>query len=120
MLYSNTLTGIKRIDPTLLEFCTVHQIPFRRKLMDVFIPSVWPYFRAAFFVAIGFCWKSTIAAEVLSAPKFSMGYELYLTKLYLNTSELFAWTVIIVSFTMLIEKLLKRLISKQGQLLNEH
>jgi NitT/TauT family transport system permease protein len=113
MLYSNTLTGIMSINPTLLEFCSVHHISFRTKLLDVSIPSVLPYFRSAFLVAIGFCWKATVAAEVLSAPKHSMGYELYLTKLYLNTEELFAWTIIIVGFTMLIEKLLVKVIEKQ-------
>jgi NitT/TauT family transport system permease protein len=126
MLYSNTLTGIKEINPMLLEFCRVHHIPFKRTLSDVMIPSVWPYVRAAFFVAIGFCWKATIAAEVLSAPKASMGYELYLTKLYLDIPELFAWTVIIVSITMVIEKLLKHvvtkqhLVAKQGQPSHDH
>lgn len=120
MLYTNTLTGIKKINPALIEYCDLHRIPFRRKFTDVMIPSVWPYFRSAFFVAIGFCWKSTIAAEVLSAPKSSMGYELYLTKLYLNIPELFAWTIIIVGFTMLIEKLLKNLIARQEQPHYEH
>jgi NitT/TauT family transport system permease protein len=120
MFYTNTLTGIKKINPALIEYCDLHQIKFKRKFTDVIIPSVWPYFRSAFFVSIGFCWKSTIAAEVLSAPKSSMGFELYLTKLYLNNPELFAWTIIIVGFTMLIEKILIGLIAKQRQPNYEH
>ena len=113
MLYTNTLTGIKNIDKKLLEFCDIHQISYKKKLADVIIPSVMPYFRSAFFVAIGFGWKSTIAAEVLSAPKFSMGYQLYLTKLYLDIPELFAWTIIIISFTIIIEKSLKHFLDRQ-------
>ena len=114
MIYSNVLSGIKHIDPVLLEFCEIHKISPKKRLLEVIFPSVMPYFRTAFFVAIGFCWKSTIAAEVLSAPKLSMGYQLYLSKLYLDTPRLFGWTIIIVSFTMLIEHLLNKIIDTKG------
>ncbi len=115
MIYSNVLNGIKNIDPVLLEFCSVHQLPYKKRFLNVILPSVMPYFRAAIFVAIGFCWKSTIAAEVLSAPKLSMGFQLYLSKLYLDTPRLFGWTFIIVGFTMLIERVMKKITHTKGQ-----
>lgn len=108
IIYTNTLNGIHNIDPQFLELCDVYQISTKRKILDVMIPSVRPYIQSAMMVCIGLSWKSAIAAEVLSAPSRSMGYQLYTTKLYLEIPDLFAWTIIVVGFSMGIEKLFKR------------
>ena len=50
-------------------------------------------------------WKSGIAAEVIGIPDGSIGELLYSAKIYLQTAELLAWTVIIVVISVLFEKL---------------
>lgn len=112
IIYTNTLNGIKGIDIKLVELCDIYKIKRKRKITSVIIPSVRPHILSALMVCIGLSWKSTIAAEVLSAPKLSMGYQLYKTKIYLDIPELFAWTIVIVIFSMLIEKLIKSLVMK--------
>ena len=47
-----------------------------------------------------------IAAEVLSTPQLGIGTELYFSKTYLETSDLFAWTLVVILLSMMIEKLL--------------
>jgi len=47
-----------------------------------------------------------VAAEVLTVPKASIGQMLYESKLYLETIDLFAWTVTVILCSLLIEKLL--------------
>ena len=64
-----------------------------------------PYFRAACGVSLGMCWKAGIAAEIIGIPKGSIGEHLYNAKVYLNTPELFAWTVVIIFVSILFEKL---------------
>lgn len=56
-------------------------------------------------MALGLCWKAGIAAEVIGIPEQSIGEMLYNAKIYLNTPDLFAWTVVIVMISLLFEKL---------------
>lgn len=62
--------------------------------------------------AIGLAWKSGVAAEVLSHPAFSMGKALYESKIYLETPDLFAWTLLVVVFSMLFEHCFRRLFAR--------
>lgn len=110
VIYTNTLEGLTNVDPQLLEMAKVFKIPRWRKYREIIYPSVRPYLFSSIMVVIGFSWKAVVTAEVLSAPKYSMGYNLYNTKLYLNTEELFAWTIVIIIFSLLIEKVFKRII----------
>ena len=55
-------------------------------------------------LALGMSWKSGIAAEVIGIPTGSVGERLYQAKVYLDTSELYAWTLAILLISMLFEK----------------
>ena len=65
-----------------------------------------PQFLAACTTALGFAWKSGVAAEIIALPKQSIGYRLYESKLRIETVDLFAWTLMIVALSMLLERLL--------------
>jgi NitT/TauT family transport system permease protein len=54
-------------------------------------------------VALGMSWKSGIAAEVIGVPLHSIGEKLYLSKIYLSTADLFAWTLVIILLSALFE-----------------
>ena len=45
-----------------------------------------------------------MAAEVIARPALSIGKNLYESKLYLNTEELFAWTAMVILLSMLLER----------------
>ena len=49
--------------------------------------------------------KSGVAAEVIGLPSFSIGEQLYTSKIYLETANLFAWTLVIIAVTVLLERL---------------
>lgn len=48
--------------------------------------------------------KSGIAAEVIGVPDGSIGEGLYLSKIYLDTADLFAWTITIILISVIFEK----------------
>ncbi len=50
-------------------------------------------------------WKSGVAAEVIGIPSHSIGEHLYMSKIYLDTANLFAWTFVIIAVSALFEKL---------------
>jgi NitT/TauT family transport system permease protein len=49
------------------------------------------------------CWKSGVAAEVIGQPLHSIGNGLYRAKIYLETGELFAWTILVIVLSRIIE-----------------
>lgn len=55
--------------------------------------------------ALGICWKSGVAAEVIGLPNGSIGDALYRAKITLSTGELFAWTFVIILLSAGFEKL---------------
>ena len=69
------------------------------------IPSLKPYFVSAARTSLGLAWKAGVAAEVLAVTPNSIGKQLYNSKLYLETSELFAWTAVVILLSLAIEKL---------------
>ncbi len=99
--------GLRRQDRDLLEVATVFQFGWWQTLMRVRIPSLLPFFTMACTTGIGLAWKSGVAAEVISRPGLSIGGRLQDAKIYLNTPEVFAWTITAVTLSMLLEKLLR-------------
>lgn len=110
IIYINVMKGIESVSKELLEMAVVFRIPKGRKIRFLYLPSVIPYFISACSVGLGFCWKSGVAAEVISLADNSIGERLYEAKLYLNTEHLFAWTVVIVIISAVFEKLILKFI----------
>ena len=100
VLYGAVRTGIQSADPQLLEMTKVFRLPLGRRLRAVWLP-----FRQGCSVALGICWKSGVAAEVIGLPNGSIGDALYRAKITLSTGELFAWTFVIILLSAGFEKL---------------
>ena len=103
IVWSNVREGLLHTDKRLLEMARVFRLTERQKTRYIRIPSLFPYFLAACRSAIALAWKAGIAAEVLCAPRLSIGTEIYEGKLYLLTDELFAWTLVVVLISAGIE-----------------
>ena len=112
VLYSAVRTGIGSADRQLLEMAQVFRLPLGRRLRAVWLPAVLPAFRQGCSVALGICWKSGVAAEVIGLPDGSIGDALYRAKITLSTGELFAWTFVIILLSAVFEKLFLALLDK--------
>jgi len=108
IIYASVLQGIESRDPRMLEMAAVFRVRPLRRFVFIDIPSVFPYLLSGCKSALGLAWKSGIAAEVIGIPKGSIGEHLQRAKVYLETPELFAWTVVIVLVSVLCEKLFLR------------
>ncbi len=112
VMYSAVRTGIESADPQLLEMAQVFRLPLGRRLRAVWLPAVLPAFRQGCSVALGICWKSGVAAEVIGLPDGSIGDALYRAKITLSTGELFAWTFVIILLSVGFEKLFLALLCR--------
>ncbi len=113
VLWGNVTKGIAETDPQLLELARAYGFGRGKTLGRIYIPSVMPYFASACRTALGLAWKAGVAAEVLCQPKSAIGTQIFNTKYYLETPSLFAWTLMVIALSFLLEwavgGLLKRL-----------
>ena len=105
VIYTNVRDGIRATDQKLLEMAQVFRVPAGRVTRYIYLSQVLPFFRAACSVALGLCWKAGVAAEVIGIPQGSIGEMLYNAKIYLNTPDLFAWTLMIILLSLAFERL---------------
>lgn len=110
VIYTNVLGGILSTDRKLLEMAQVFRIPLFRRIRYIYLSQLLPYLRTGFSLSLGLCWKAGVAAEVIGIPKGSIGEKLYEAKVYLETPDLFSWTLVIVLISVIFEKLFLRFI----------
>ena len=110
VIYFNILQGMKATDVKKLQMAQLFGVPWRKRLVYIYIPQIKPFLLSACSVSLGMAWKSGIAAEVIGIPDGSIGEMLYEAKVYLNTSELFAWTIVILLISILFEKVFIKLL----------
>ncbi len=112
ILYLNTLQGIESLDAKMTEMAEVFHIPPAANLRYIVLPGVYPFLRSGFELALGMSWKSGIAAELIGQYKFSIGNQLYMDKITLDTAGVLAWTIVIVLVSWAFEKIFLLLFSK--------
>ena len=112
ILYTNVLSSIRATDVELLEMARVFRVTPMRRVRFIYLPQVMPYFRTGCTVGLGLCWKAGVAAEVIGMPVNSIGERLQQAKVYLDTPELFVWTVVIVCLSVGVEKLFGFLLTR--------
>ena len=115
IMFGNVRTGIQETDKALLEVAKIYRFSKWKTLTKVYVPSVLPYFYSGAVTSLGLAWKAGIAAEVLALPKNAIGSGMYYSKLYLETADLFAWTVIVIVFSFFFEKIMQLFMKKRKE-----
>lgn len=108
-LYSALIGGINSVDPDLIEMCKVYKVGLRRRITSLYVPCVVPSFSEQCASVASLNLKVVIAGEVLAQTSISMGLEMQLTKVMLDTPMLFAWTVVAILVSFVLEIVIKRL-----------
>lgn len=106
LVYNNLCQGIAAADPKLLEMAKVFELSGWKTFHCCYLPAILPFFLSAVSSALGLAWKSGIAAEVLGRPLTAIGTKIYESKVYLETADLFAWTLVIILLSVALERLL--------------
>lgn len=115
VIWGNVCAGIRNTDPLLLRTARVFGFSRGRTLRRVYIPSLMPHFLSGCRTALGLGWKSGIAAEVLTVPALSIGKLLMEAKQYWEVTDLFAWTLMVILCSLIIEQVLMAAIGRLGR-----
>ena len=105
IVWANVSEGIRAVNKDLREVATVYRFSLGKRVSRLYLPTIAPYFFAACQSALGMAWKASVAAEILALPQHSIGTELFLSKQYMLPETLFAWTLVVIVLSLVIEKL---------------
>ena len=105
IIYVNTRSGLAGTDPKLLEMAKVFHLSLPNRIRFLYLPALFPYLSSGCRIALGMGWKSGIAGEVIGVPSHTVGEHLYMSKIYLATADLFAWTLMIILICLLTEQI---------------
>ena len=110
-IYVSTVAGLESTDSKLLEMADTFSLSQWDKARFIYKDALSPYLKSSLKVNLGMAWKSGVAAEVIALPDFSLGSRIYMSKIYLDTADLLAWTLAVVLLCFLFEKIVLSLIS---------
>ncbi|MCL1996915.1 MAG: ABC transporter permease subunit [Defluviitaleaceae bacterium] len=105
IVYFNAYSGIQNTDPQLLEMAALFKVSTYKKIRHIYFYCVAPYVMSAASTGFGFAWKSGIAAELIGVAQHTIGFNLHMARIFLQTADLFAWTLTIVLLSFCIEKI---------------
>lgn len=112
IFYESVLSGITGVDNKLIEMAHLFKVSKFKIVKEIYIPCILMSLNNVINSAFGLNFKVVIAGEVLGQPKYSIGSNLQLEKMYLNTPGVFAWIIIIVLITLCFD-LITRLLHKK-------
>ncbi|WP_215904625.1 ABC transporter permease [Parasphaerochaeta coccoides] len=104
IVWGNVTEGLGTLDRNLMVMARTYRFGRGKTLRFVIVPSLMPYFIAALSSAIGFAWKAGIAAELLANDGRAVGGRINQAKIYLETEDLFAWTIVVIVLSIILEK----------------
>jgi NitT/TauT family transport system permease protein len=109
IIYQAELDGIKNINKTLLEVlwmdCDRCNWP---AIKMMFLPLSMPFYRTGLLQSIGLGLKVLVVAEYITQTKHSIGWELYINRINLDYSRVFAWTIVLIITVSLIEYFVRK------------
>ena len=111
VLYDAVLGSMKNIDKGILEMSNLYKISKKDKIFKIYLPAIKFSLLSILSSTISLGFKIVIAGEVYGQPVYGIGAMIQSEKVNFNTTAIFAWIIIIViisSLLNLIEKILLR------------
>ncbi len=103
--------ALQNVDISLVEMARAYKMPFFKRVTSLYLPSVLPAYLTSLVTAMGLGWKAGIAAEVLCGTNDTLGNGLLTAKTYLETVDMFAYTISIIILSVIMELVFKAVIN---------
>lgn len=112
IIYSAVVDGIRNIDHKLMEMVQIYAIGKKQRIFRLYVPSIRSALASVGVAAFSLNVKISIAAEVLSQPKYGIGTGFQMERVALNTAGVFAWSFIAILIAGLFEWLIGKFFNK--------
>ena len=110
VVWQNVYNGLGSLDKNMIEVASVFKLGKWQKFKVLYVPTVLSYLIPAVITSIGLAWKAEIAAEIMTYN--NIGYLIREHRTYQEADSIFAWTILIVAFSILFEKSAKYLLGR--------
>jgi NitT/TauT family transport system permease protein len=91
VMHTSVAVGVGASDQKLIEMARLFCVPPGKLFFRLRLPSAAPHVLSGAKNALGLCWKVVVAGEVLSQPALAIGTGMQESRVYLETSGVFAW-----------------------------
>ncbi len=105
LIYGGYLSAIESVDSGLVEMAKIYKVPLSKRIFSLYIPMTAMSLMNVVQSTIGLTLKLVIAAEVLAQTKQSIGLNMQLANLYLETPTLIAWTIVAIVLGGILESI---------------
>ena len=115
VVWHNVAVGLDSAPDLVLQFAKAYRLTPWQTWRTIRLPALLPHFASALLTGTGLVWKAGVAAEVLCQPPLSIGGNLYAARQYFDTVDLFAWTLVVILISLLLEKTVAAFLNKTRQ-----
>lgn len=112
MVWTTTQTALAGIDEKFIELARVYRLNTLKIFFKIKLRFIMPTLLTSCLTALGFAWKSGIAAEVICRPQIALGTLLNDHKNYLDMPSVFALTVVVALLSIILEFVLKQVVRR--------
>ena len=102
--YTNILNGLDAMNDEFIELGRTLGLSGSHMVRFIIRPSLDTPIRTALNLIASMSWKVVVASEVLAIPKYSIGYQMLNSKYYLETADLFAYMIVLIVLSLLMER----------------
>jgi NitT/TauT family transport system permease protein len=102
LMLTSVWNGTKTVDKQYIELAKSFNMSRLQILAKIYVPTVLPSFFAGARLAFGFGWRVSLVAETIGASS-GIGYRLRQAADLIQSSQVFAWTILLISFMLVIE-----------------
>lgn len=113
IFYNSILNALFNIDESLIEVTSMYNGSVFLKIRKVYLPLIKNDLLTSLGNSCSLGFKVSIMAEILSQVKSGIGKELYYAKSNFLMADIFAWTIIIILISMLVDYLISLFIEKK-------
>jgi NitT/TauT family transport system permease protein len=115
IIVSTTIEGLQAVSLELRELFEVYRLGRMQRLRHLYLPVLMPFLTGGIRAALALGWKVVVAAEVLVQPMNALGSGIQRAKAYLETVELFAWTLAVILAAALSDVVLRLCAQSAGK-----
>jgi len=108
IVYNNILHGIRDVDCMLIEMGQVYKFSKWKMVREIYFPSVKEFLYSSIMTGAGLNLKVVIAGEVLGGAKNSIGMNLQIARVQVDTVKVLAWIIIVAGLVMIVDNLIKK------------
>ena len=102
LILTNVWQGAQTVERQYVELARSFRMSRVQTLLKIYLPTILPYFFSGARLAFGFGWRVSLVAETLGASD-GIGYRLRQAGDLVQTDQVFAWTLLLVSLMLLLE-----------------